>query len=96
MTMIRKRYRVLILAALVAAVAVPLGFALSVESTPAVVVAPQADLGIVAASAKTSALMLPTPARSRSNPLPTLPDGAKLFFVGSALFGLAAVMRRTH
>ena len=28
--------------------------------------------------------------------LPALPDGAKLLFVGSALFGLAGVMRRTN
>jgi hypothetical protein len=96
---IRKRYRVLILATLVAAVAVPLGFALSLESTPArtvlVAPAPQPDINIVAASSTKSQLTLVrTPSHTR--PVPALPDGVKLLFVGSALFGLAGVMRRTH
>jgi len=98
----RKRYRVLMLALFAAALAVPLGFALSLESTPArtVIVAPPAanrgDIGIVAATAARNQLALgqtSTPARSA---FPTLPDGAKLLFVGSALFGLAGVMRRTN
>jgi hypothetical protein len=94
----RKRYRILILAALAAALAVPLGFALSVESSaPTVVVAsPKADIGIVAASsAKSHLALVQTPSRARTN-LPAVPDGAKLLFVGSALFGLAGVMRKSH
>ena len=98
----RKRYRVIMLAALAAALAVPLGFALSLESTPArsvVVASPapnRADIGIVAASSTRNQLTLvQTSAHTRST-LPTLPDGAKLLFVGSALFGLAGVMRRTN
>jgi hypothetical protein len=90
----RKRYRVLILAVLVAAIAVPLGFALSLESTPAVVVASPAEIGIVAASSARSHVALVQAPVPRRMVFPTLPDGAKLLFVGSALFGLAGVMRR--
>jgi len=96
---IRKRYRVLILATLAAALAVPLGFALSLESTPAptvVVTSPSPNVGIVAASsAKPHLALVQAPSRARTN-LPAVPDGAKLLFVGSALFGLAAAMRRSH
>ena len=95
----RKRYRIVILAALAAALAVPLGFALSLESTPArtvVVASPKADIGIVAASsAKPHLALVQTPSRDHSN-MPAVPDGAKLLFVGSALFGLAGVMRKTN
>jgi hypothetical protein len=95
MTM-RKRYRILVLAALVAAIVVPLGFALSVDSKPDVVSAPKAgNVGIVAASAKTYALTLP-PAVQPNTSLPQMPDGLKLLFVGSALFGLASAIRRNH
>jgi hypothetical protein len=94
--MIRKRYRVLILAVLVAAIAVPLGFALSLETTPAVVVAsPTPDIAIMAATARSHAMVVQASAPRRTL-IPTLPDGAKLLFVGSALFGLAGVMRRTN
>jgi hypothetical protein len=98
----RKRYRVLILAVLAAAIAVPLGLALSLESTPTHTVAVRSqsphvsdvsDITIVAASsARTHLALVQTSAPDRSR----LPDGAKLFFVGSALFGLAGVMRRTN
>jgi hypothetical protein len=99
---IRKRYRVLILAVLAAAVAVPLGFALSLESpaTPAVVMRSPArdmsDISIVAASSTKPHLALVHASSPRSSGLSALPDGAKLLFVGSALFGLAGVMRRTN
>jgi len=95
----RKRYRVVILAMLAAALAVPLGFALSLESTPAltvVVAPPSADVGIVAASsAKAHLALVQTPVRAHTS-MPAIPDGAKLLFVGSALFGLAGVMRRSN
>ena len=100
----RKRYRVLILAVVAAALAVPLGFALSFESTPTQTVrspSPRVsdvggDITIVAAtSARTHLALVQTSAPDRSG-LPALLDGAKLFFVGSALFGLASVMRRTN
>ena len=96
MITIRKRYRILVLAALVAAVIVPLGFALSLDSNSDVVAAPAVgSIGIVAASAKTYALTFP-PAAQPSTSLPQMPDGLKLLFVGSALFGLASAIRRNH
>ena len=98
----RKRYRVLILAVAAAAIAVPLGFALSLESTPTRTVAVRSqapdlsDVGIVAASSARPHLALVQAAAPARSSRRTLPDGAKLLFVGSALFGLASVMRRTN
>ena len=99
-----KPYQVLILA-VVSAIAVPLGFALSLESTPTHTVTvgsklPEVsdigNIGIVAASsARTHLALVRTSAPDRSG-LPALPDGAKLFFLGSALLGLAAVIRRIN
>jgi hypothetical protein len=103
-TIMWKPYQVLILA-VVSAIAVPLGFALSLESTPAHAVAVASKLpevsdigsiGIVAASsARTHVAIVQTSAPARSG-LPALRDGAKLFFLGSALLGLAAVIRRIN
>lgn len=96
MITLRKRHRILVLAALVAAIVVPLGFALTLESTSDVVAAPTGgNVGIVAASAKTYALALPA-AAPPSRVFPQVPDGLKLLFVGSALFGLAGAIRRNH
>ena len=96
MITIRKRYRILVIAASVAAVVVPLGFALSLDSKSDMLAAPSAgSVGIVAASAKTYALTLP-PAAPPSASFPQMPDGLKLLFVGSALFGLAGAIRRNH
>ena len=71
----RKRYRVLVLAALVAALVVPVGFALSLESP-----APRARVSTTSIGAP----MLTYP----------VPDSAKLFLVGTVLFGLAAFVRK--
>ena len=77
----RKRYRVLLLAALVAAFVVPVGFALSLDTTP---VATQLI------HTATGARRGPAPA------LPwTMPDAAKLLGVGTLLFGLAAAVKKT-
>ena len=105
MMIMRKRYRVLMLAVLAAAITVPLGFALSLESTPTrtVTVPPAAgdvsgvgDIKIVAASkVRPHLALVQAPARAHTN-MPAVPDGAKLLFVGSALFGLAGVMRRSN
>jgi len=76
----RKRYRVVMLAALVAALGVPVGFALSLDSTP---VATQ----LIHTSMYSGAIAAPV--------LPsTMPDAAKLFGVGTLLFGLAAAVRK--
>jgi len=97
---LRKRYRILLLAALVAALAVPVGFALSLDSAPMqahvrhlgpAAVAPKAAVAV------TSSVVLAAPAaQSAVRPLhfPALPDAAKLVLVGTVLFGLAAVVRK--
>jgi hypothetical protein len=87
----RKRFRVLVLAAIIAAVGVPLGFALSREAD-AVAVTPHVQGAAVVAS--TIAATPNVMARDRSASTPSLPDGAKLLFVGTVLFGVAAAMRR--
>ena len=66
------------LAAIVAAVVAPLGYAFSVESTTFV--------PAVAQSA-------PAVAGDRHG-VQELPDAAQLFFAGTALFGLAAAVRK--
>src|SRR4029077_5425822 len=77
----RKRYRVLLLAALVAALVVPVGFALSLDTTP--VATQLIHTGLVP-----GAVAAPT--------VPwTMPDAAKLFGVGTLLFGLAAAVKRS-
>ncbi len=90
----RKRFRVPLLAAIVAAVAVPVGFALSLESA-APVHEVAASHGIVATSVSTSVVSpLVVGSAPASTDLHAVPDAAKLFFVGTALFGLAAAVRR--
>ena len=78
----RKRYRVLLFAVL-AALVVPVGFALSLDSTP------------VAAQFVHQALL---PGAVAAPALPwtwSMPDAAKLLGVGTLLFGLAAAVRKT-
>jgi hypothetical protein len=91
----RKRYRVLLLAAIVAALVVPVGFALS----PGDSIARGAGAPPAAATVATSALATSTVIADRAPagaPVAVpLPDGAKLFLVGSVLFGLAALVRKT-
>ena len=77
----RKRYRVLLLAVLVAALVVPVGFALSVDSTP---VATVVHTGLLPSA-------VPAPALPWTMPVP---DAAKLLGVGTLLFGLAAAVRK--
>jgi hypothetical protein len=98
----RKRYRVLILAALVAALVVPVGYALSVESTPVAQARHTSALQSVAASvvptAATSIIAAPSAMRSGAPSSSSLfyqvPDAAKLFGIGTVLLGLAAAVRK--
>jgi hypothetical protein len=104
----RKRYRVLILAAIVAAVVGRVGFALSLQSgsfqapgvpSSAASRASSAAAGtvIVASTSKAAPALL---AGSRYMPvshlpqLPRVPDGAMLLGLGTVLLGLAAAVRR--
>jgi hypothetical protein len=73
----RKRHRVLGFAALVAALVVPVGFALSLDSTPV-----------------STNFMRSADASPADLPSWSIPDAAKLFFVGTVLFGLAAAVRK--
>lgn len=92
----RKRIRVVILAAIVAAVVVPVGFALSLDSG-AIVRDMSPRTPVVVASSAAAPLAAPMIVTTRRNDVPLLssvPDGAKLFIVGAMLFGLAAVVRK--
>jgi uncharacterized membrane protein len=99
----RKRYRVLFFAALVAALVVPVGYALSVESMPAATththyaaVAPAATsvASTVAATAVVAPIAMRTAAPEAARPAYQMPDAAKLFGIGTVLFGLAAAVRK--
>jgi hypothetical protein len=98
----RKRFRVPLLAAVVAAFVVPVSFALSIDSghgaSRAVSLPPAAVAS--AATAVTSSVVIAAPASrhlARSTAMPgtlQMPDAAKLLLVGTVLFGLAAFVRR--
>jgi hypothetical protein len=98
----RKRYRVLIFAALVAALVVPVGYALSVESMPAATtythfaaVVPAASVASTAAAAAVVApIAMSTAGPQSASPVYQMPDAAKLFGIGTVLFGLAAAVRK--
>jgi hypothetical protein len=90
----RKRYRILTFAALVAALAVPVGYAVSLESAPFTTRAHDRALGPVAAAAVIAPITLRRPDPSPAHPDYPVPDAAKLFGVGTILVGLAAALRR--
>lgn len=89
MRLTRKRFRILLLAAIVAALAVPVGFALSLEP----VSVPSAQYVTVAAPAAALPLLVGT-ARGSIAAAHTTEDAVKLLLVGSVLFGLAAAVRK--
>ena len=92
----RKRYRILTFAALVAALAVPVGYAVSLESAPFTTRAhaPDRAVGSLAAATVLAPITLRTLDRSPAHPDQPVPEAAKLLGVGTILFGLAAVLRR--
>ena len=93
MPRVRRRYRVVVLAAIVAALVVPVGFALSLSSgsnRPTVAVI----AGIPAESvAVTSSVLLTSDSADRLS-FDDLPDPAKLFLVGTMLVGIAIAVRK--
>ena len=99
----RKRTRVLLLAAVVAAFVVPVSFAWSIDSGQVqspVGHLPAAAVAASTAASVTSSVVIAAPAathvagpRSGASPL-HVPDSAKLLLVGTVLFGLAAFVRR--
>ena len=86
----RKRYRVLIFAVIVAAAGVPFGFALSLESENADL----APRGAMIAASAVPAPLATAESRRASNPIAYVSDSAKLFLVGAGLFGIAGAVRR--
>jgi hypothetical protein len=88
----RTSYRVFILAVLVALLVTPLWFETSVEPTPSIaqrfeaLLVPTATAAVIAAPAVVF--------EASSTPQPQF-DAAKLVMVGTMLFGLAAVVRKT-
>jgi hypothetical protein len=93
----RKRIRILVLAALVAAIIVPLGFALSTESAAErATSAAHAVVPISQVATLHTHVPIVASTGAAAVPLPQVPEGAKLFAIGTALFGVAAAMRRTN
>jgi len=96
----RKRYRVLLFAALVAAFVVPVGFAWSIDSSSARTahIGPRSAVAASSAAAVlTSSVVIAAPSGRAARvtlDLPAVPDTAKLLLVGTTLFGLAAFVRK--
>jgi len=96
----RKRYRVLLFAALVAALVVPVGFAWSIDSSSVRTahVGPRSTVAVSSAAAVlTSSVVIAAPSERAARvtlDLPAVPDAAKLLLVGTTLFGLAAFVRK--
>jgi len=88
----RKRYRILLLAAVIAALAVPLGFALSFEAAPAAPPAREARLAAPMAMTIADPSLVSAPGGATI--LHSMPDAAKLLGIGTVLFGLAAAVRK--
>jgi hypothetical protein len=89
----RRRFRVLILAAIVAAVVVRVGFALSLQSGSFQTSTVPQSAVIMNTTPASAPLLLGS---SRHTPVqsPLLPDGATLLGLGTLLLGLAAAVRR--
>jgi hypothetical protein len=95
MVRLRKRHRVLFLAAVIAAVVVPVGFALSLPASQRGL-EPRAPGASAAASSVVLAVpaVLPTESPESGRFLAELPDAVKLFAIGTLLVGLATLMRK--
>jgi hypothetical protein len=88
MRVIRRRFRVLLLAAVVAAFIVPVGFALSLDPAPRT----RAQTATPSTGVVPVMFVAGNSSRSLFEPLP---DAAKLLLVGTTLFGVAAAVRKT-
>ncbi|HZR22921.1 MAG TPA: hypothetical protein VFA59_04980 [Vicinamibacterales bacterium] len=96
----RKRYRVLMLATFVAAVAGRFGYALSIDQqqqpTPVAMYARTSVNAPTAATVVASPVLVHTPTTtSAADPVMySVPGAGKLLLLGSFLFGLSAVVRK--
>jgi hypothetical protein len=88
----RKRYRVLLFAALSAALVAPVGFALSLGSAPWIA---QTHHPIEAAIAVTAPAVWVVGSAAVVSVAQEGFDAAGLLLVGTGLFGLAAIVRKT-
>ena len=96
MRRMRKRFRVLVLAAIVVTIVVPVGFALTVRPESLMT---RTRVGESTSVGSFASFALPAPvlvtAGDRDAVLDHVPDAARLFFMGAILFGLAAVVRKS-
>jgi hypothetical protein len=93
----RKRYRVLFLGALVVALIVPVGYALSTDSKPKATHARYDVMPAAATTAVAAPVMRPHTAESTNKSeslLSPIADAAKLLCIGTVLFGLAAALKK--
>ena len=92
----RKRYRVLVLAALVAAFIVPVGYALSIDSAPKKGRPRYSAVVPAAATVVAAPVLMPRVGIGLAEPVAISPvsDSARLLCIGTVLFGLAAVLRK--
>lgn len=91
-TEVRKSYRVLLLAALVVALTVPLGFALSIPQSPSSSVV-ERRIDSIAASVRMPANVSVTSSANRAGSRQLL-ETLKLLAVGSLLIGCASIAKR--
>ena len=100
---IRKRFRILILAAGAATLAVPVGLSLTLEAGPrprvgvsahAVSAGPYQSV-VMPVSLRESVSPLLVPIEPRDASPDGLPDAARLFLVGTVLVGAAAAVRKS-
>jgi uncharacterized membrane protein YgdD (TMEM256/DUF423 family) len=90
----RKRYRVLLIAAFVAAVAGRFGYALSIDPSPKPVTMYARGVPAAAAAAVVTAPVGIHSETATDWIVPPVPDAGKLLLVGTFLFGLSAIVRR--
>jgi hypothetical protein len=91
----RKRYRVLVLAALVAALGVPVGYALSIDTAPKTPHARYRAVIPAAATVVASAVVIRRAGDAAPDTLVSpVAESAKLLCIGTVLFGLAAAVRK--
>ncbi|HEV3140776.1 MAG TPA: hypothetical protein VGY57_09685 [Vicinamibacterales bacterium] len=86
----------LLLATIVGALIVPVGYALSPDSSPERSLAPLGARQATAAIAVAAPMVTHSSSAPATTDLPTVPDAVKLLLVGTSLFAVAAVVRKTH
>jgi len=96
MQKVRRRYQVVVLAAIVAALVVPMGFALSLSSSvtsPARGVVVRTALPVESVAISSSVLVERDPVSG--SPFDDVPDSVRLLLVGTTLLGIAIAVRKS-